>query len=189
MSRLVFGFAVLMLVASLIPACGGSGDSGSAGAAPPVVQTPMPEFKVYEQSPIGPITIPGGGVATMARNIVFFPTINTEILRIDVEGSALFYGPQLPQLDLQLMYGGIIISRRVMNPGAASAYRGFRMSMFIDWATFGTAVPAPYPNDAYNIRVIFINPPAQAGSVTALKVRIVTVENPTVIVNSPLISG
>lgn len=188
-SKALFGFAVLMLTASLIPACGGGG-SGSAGAAP-VVQTPTSEMTVYDLPVTGPHSCPGSaaGVATMVRNISFAPPISAEILRIDVECSQLFFGAVRPQFIVQLMSNGIIITSRAMTPTPASVYRGVRMQMAMDYAEFGTAVPAPYPNSNYAIRVIFVNFSTLTGSVDGLKVRVLTVENPTVLTNSPLIVG
>lgn len=189
MGKPVFAFAVLMLVASLIPACGGGG-SGSAGAAPPpVVQTPTSENKIYELATTGPHLITGNSVANMVRNITFAPSSPTEIEWVEVEGRGLFYGPTFPQLHVYFYIGSQLVSQRVMNPIAASVYRGFRLRFFPDWGTF-VGLPPQYPADGtYNVRIIFVTPSATNGSVDNLKVRVSTVENPTILLNSPLIAG
>jgi hypothetical protein len=189
MRNFVFGFAVLMLVASLIPACGGGGGSGSAVAVPPP-QAPALEYKVYDTSPTGPHAIAPNSVANLVRNISFAPPTGSEIVRIEIEGNGWFAGPTLPQIHVQLYVAGNLISQRVMNPAAASAYRGFRLFFYPDWGTFtGAPSTAPYPADLYNLRIWFMTPSATAGSVTDLRIRWIMVENPTVVLDSPLISG
>jgi hypothetical protein len=191
MRNLVFGFAVLMLVASLIPACGGDGGSGSAGAVPP--SAPATEFVVHESTQTGPHTVPAlstTGYGALLRELVFTPAVGEELIRIEVQGTATF-APAAGRLYIVVLDHNYMLVDAVAVQGNWGTTCGYLLKSETPGSNVSTQLstavtwPAPY----YRIRFFATNSANAAAYVQSAKFRILTVKNGTVIPASGQISG
>src|SRR5437868_4548517 len=83
-SQGVFLVGMALLVAVIIPACGGSG-GGSAGATPPAGAT---AHGMYSSSVAGPVVIPASSANAPVRTVTFTPAnANDFLLYVVVEGA------------------------------------------------------------------------------------------------------
>jgi hypothetical protein len=77
--ELIRGFSTIMaaaILASIIPACGG-GNSGSAGAVPPVIAAP--DHKLHVSTPVsGILVVPGG--TTVLKTGAFVPDTQNDFI-------------------------------------------------------------------------------------------------------------
>lgn len=183
-SQGLFLIGMALLVAVIIPACGG-GSGGNAGANPPAAGT---AHAIYSSSVVGPVVIPASSVNSPVRTVTFTPANpNDFILYVVVEGSYTNASGSLQAVTVTIRDAG----GNSLGSGPVTSFLTASLQQFRWRAQPGNrdgTDPSSFPSTSYTVAITATTSAAGTAQIDSTKVRVfvaedVSVEDPSARVN------
>lgn len=179
-SQGLFLIGMALLVAVIIPACGGSG-GGSAGANPTAGAT---AHGLYSSSVAGPVVIPASSTNALVRTVTFTPNDpNDFLLYAAVEGTYTSASGSITNVTVTIKdAGGNILASGPIGPFPVGTLQPFRWRA--QPGNRNAVDPSSFPSTSYSISITASTSAAGAAQIDSTKVRVfvaqdVTVEDPS----------
>jgi hypothetical protein len=187
--ELIRGFSTIMaaaILASIIPACGGSGGSGSAGAAPAPAATP--DHKLHISVPVSGIACPASTV-TVLKSSVFVPTTADDFIH-GIYASCTMLTPTAGTATFSLTVqdvNGIFLINKTGVVGIAGPFTDPVLPAQIRVSTpifFDTQANASYPSTTYTVKFSISTDGVFVGTASNVVLKALVSDNTTVVTNS-----
>ena len=183
-SQGLFLIGMALLVAVIIPACGG-GSGGNAGATPPAGGT---AHAIYSSSVAGPVAIPANSVNALVRSVTFTPADpNDFILYVAVEGAYSNPANSLQSITVSILDAGTnVLATGPINGFLTASSQQFRWRA--QPSNRNGTDPSSFPSTSYSIVIQASTNSAGSAQIDSTKVKVfvaqdVTVEDPSGRVN------